>query len=157
MFTWFTCSHNLWMVHLQLPTPSVLLDGFSQDPRWLHTGSFCMSTSAPQETFRQHVARPTPWQPSLLHCHGCFQNSVLTIFRELVSKLSVPHSPHQSRREAPLFSPYLSPWQEAHWGLTTQTQHLSKPLSLPRPIYRPQLRGPCIMGPVYRCCHGNLH
>ena len=62
MFTWFTCSHNLWMVHLQLPTPSVLLDGFSQDPRWLHTGSFCMSTSAPQETLRQHVARPTPRQ-----------------------------------------------------------------------------------------------
>lgn len=129
------------MVHLQLPTPSLLLDGFRQDLRWLHTGSFCMATSAPQEALRQHVARPTPWQPSLLHCRGCFQNSALTTFRELVSKLSVPHSPHQFRREAspsphtslpgrrstgdsqhkqstsPNPSPYPSPFIDLSWGV----------------------------------------
>ena len=131
VFTWFTCSHNLWMVHLQFPTPSVLLDGFSQDPRWLHTGSFCMSTSAPQETLRQHVARPTPRQPSLLHCYGCFQNSVLTIFRELVSKLSVPHSPHQSRREAPP-SPHTSLPGRRSTG-DSQHKHSNSPNPSPYP------------------------
>ena len=141
LFTWFTCFHNLWMVHLQLPTPSVLLDGFRQDLRWLYTGSFCMAASAPQEALRQHVARPTPWQLSVLHCRGCFQNSALTTFRELVSKLSVPHSPHQSRKEAspsphtslpgrrstgdsqhnhstsPNPSPYPGPFIDLSWGV----------------------------------------
>lgn len=106
-------------------------DGCTLDPSaWPHLLHRRHSDNRGQANPMASVSTPLPWLLPELCAHH---------LQELVSKLSVPHSPHQSRRRPPLL-PIPLPGSRSTGDSQHKHSTSPSPSPYPGPFYRPQLR-----------------